>query len=143
MEAAAESTGGGFRPRVFLGSTLINKNPTGEYTWSPTADTWGDIVEDINGGCVGGRWAILNSIADWREEDGERRTHLVPWDLYIARGMSLSNDNFLPRFTATSQGEREMPPMGVAEIHVDYAKIHLYSGDWNTPDSEKKGDLAD
>ena len=28
-----------FRQRVFLGATFINKNPTGEYTWSPTADT--------------------------------------------------------------------------------------------------------
>ena len=92
---------------------------------------------------MGERRAIMRAIADWRDEDGQQRPPLMTGALYIARGMSLSNDNFLPRFTATSQGEREMPPMGVAEIHVDYAKIHLYSGDWNTPDSEKKGDLAD
>ena len=50
-----------------------------------------DIVEDLNG--VGDRRTILNAIADWRDEDGEQRTHPMPGDLYVARGLCLSRED--------------------------------------------------
>ena len=97
-----------------------------------------DIVEDRKGGCVGARWAILNAIADWRAEDGEQRTHLIPGALYIARGLSLSREDSPPWFTASHQTDGEIPPWKVAEIRLDNDKIHLCTDDWNRRDSEKK-----
>ena len=100
--------------------------------------TQGDIVEDLNGGCVGERRAILNAIDDWRDEDGARRTQLTPGALYIARGMSLSREYFLHKFTALRQKAIEMSSCEVAEIHLDNAEIHLYSADWNPRCPQKR-----
>ena len=79
-----------FRPRVFLGANFINENLPGNIHARPPR-TQGDIVEDLNGGGVGEMWDILNAISDWRDEDGGKRTHLIPGDLYnCARDASIA-----------------------------------------------------
>ena len=32
----------------------------------------GGVVEDLNGGGVGERWAIINAMADWGDAGGEK-----------------------------------------------------------------------
>ena len=133
-----------FRPRVFLDASFINKNAMGQYTWSPIADAGGNVVEDLNGGGAGERWTILHAMTDWRDEGGGQKTELMPGTLLLARGLSLSHEEFIPWFTALNERASAKFPGEVVEIHLDNARIHLYSEDWNPRESRrKKADLAE
>ena len=55
---------------IFRDASFINKITTGGYTWAPSGEPGGNVVEDKNAGGTGGRWAILHSLADWGDEEG-------------------------------------------------------------------------
>ena len=44
------------------------------------------VVEDLNGGGVGGRWTILHAMADWRDAGGGQKADLIPGSLFVGRG---------------------------------------------------------
>ena len=120
-----------YRPRIFLDASFINKDATGGYTWAPSGDSDGNVVEGRNAGGTGKRWTILHAMADWRDGGGNRRTSLIRDSLMIVRGLALSRNEFPPWFEALNKAAREMSPMGVTEIHIDNSTIRLYSDDWN------------
>ena len=93
------------------------------------------MVEDLNVGGAGGRWAISHAMEDWRDDNGDRRTQLGQGSLFIARGLALPHEDLLPWFKTLRETANEMFPNDVVEIHLDNAKIHLYSDDWNPRDS--------
>ena len=79
LDAVVESTRRKRVPAKSLpggGPTLLTKIlPVNIHGRHPK--TQGDILEDRNRGGVGDRWAILNAISAWGDEDGEQRTHLI------------------------------------------------------------------
>ena len=88
----------------------------------------------------GGRWAILRAMADFLGEDGRRGTKLMTNSRLLARGLALSHKEFLPWFEARNRDISEIPPGEVAEIHVDNAKTHLFSDDYNAMGSRNRKD---
>ena len=112
LERVAKITWRGRVPAKSLpGVLFINKNSTQKYTWSPAADTRGNIVEGLNGGGVGERWAILNA-AD------------AGGSLHSARAVSIAR-RLRPVVYGAKPESKRNSLCEVADIHLDHDKIHL------------------
>ena len=62
------------RPRIFSDASFINKNVSSWHTWWQITDRGGDLVDDLNVGGAGDRWAVMRALADWRDSDPRKRS---------------------------------------------------------------------
>ena len=100
----------------------------------------GGIVDDATKGGRGERWTALHALLDWfgneEAESGQGRRHracLLPV-LHVTKGLSVDHNNFLPWFRVVNASIGEKMPGRQAEIHLDNARVHLFSADFNPKD---------
>ena len=119
---------------IWTDATFINKGPSNSFAWTSTGVDYGDVVEDLNPGGNGERWASLNAFVDWVDESGERRASFARYQIMTMSGISLDSRPFLPWFKKLNEEACEMFPGQECEIHMDNARPHLRSNDFNPAD---------
>ena len=62
---------------------------------------------------------------------GGHRAAFMPYQLLSIRGLSVDSDSFIPWFRKLNEQASEMFPGETCEIHMDNARVHLYSADYN------------
>ena len=75
----------------------------------------------------------MRAFPDLVGDYGRRRAAFTPYHLLSIRGLSVDIDSFSPRFRNLNEQEGAMFPGETREIHMDNARVHLYSADYNPP----------
>ena len=73
----------------------------------------------------------MHASSDWVGDCGRRRADFIPYQLLAIRGISVDIASFRPWFRNLSAQARAMFPGGTCEIHMDNARVHLYSADYS------------
>ena len=102
----------GVQAEDFHRSFFINKNSAGGYTWAPSGDSDGGVVEGRNAGGTGERRTILHALADWRGGGRNRRTSLIRDPLVIVRGLAISRNESPPWFESLNKAARNVADWG-------------------------------
>ena len=106
-------------------ASFVNKNAPSGYAWPAVADQGGgDLVDDLN---VGGEWGVMGDTPRYGGLAGWRR---APWNEANAefstrseRTLSLSHNEFLPRFETLNRDTGDMSPGDVTGIYLGNAKM--------------------
>ena len=96
------------RPMIWTGATYINKDAPNNFTWVAHGVAYGEVIEDVNRGGGGVRWAVLHAFADRVGDYGRRRAAFIPYHLLSIRGLSVDIASFsatVPKATRSGRGD--------------------------------------
>ena len=127
------------RPMIWMGAAYINKDASNNFTWAAPGVAHGAVIDDVNRGGEVGRWAVFHAFADWVGDYGGHRADFTHYQLLAIRGLSVDIDSFSPWFRKLCEQERAMFPGVTCELHMDNARVHLYSADYNPPKKTHTG----
>ena len=120
------------RPRICAGAEYINRAASNNITWADPGVAYGEVIDDVDRGGEGERWAVLHAFADWVGDYVRRRSDSMPYQLLAMRCHSVDGDPFPPPIPRRLGGPKWRRFWGgTCEIHMDNARVHLYSADYS------------
>ena len=130
--------------RAWLDASFLNKYACGGSSWVVLDHDLGSTVEDLAKGGTGERWGILLAMVDWYDDTKTHRAKIAPESLLARRGLSINNEVFLPWFAKLFGPLHLLLPGGAGSVHLDNARVHLHSNDFNPKGKGvKKKDLVE
>ena len=82
-------------------------------------------------------------MADWRDAGGEQKTELTPSAIFVERRIARPRGGLTPWFTSMGERAGATFPGEVMGIHLDSARIRIYSEDRGPSDSRKNADIEE
>ena len=83
-------------PTIWMGAAYINEDDSGNFTCAAPGVAYGEVIDDVNRGVEGERWAALRAFSDRVGDYGCRSADFTHYQILAIRGLSVDSDSFHP-----------------------------------------------